>query len=231
MDKVSHKRTSNHCFHWWYFHRVSLWGFPRGEQSILAGRACLSLSSSHAAAPKTALLQGSKEGKKSRDPTDDGGLFCPFFCGHRGNTGALEWQAGVKTQSLSPSARHSVFTATTQPHFVQFESCLAPFSTEGAEDLPTIPGNLPPSENTSWKILCHTEKNCLVTPPPAKNALYKNRFWNRKVNNYSFKKHLQAAYKYMMATLLSLARSCDILEMKRSDKEFIHFSCLENNFP
>lgn len=30
-----------------------------------------------------------------------------------------------------------------------------------------------------------------------------------------------------MATLLSLARSCDILEMKRNDKEFSHFACLE----
>lgn len=31
----------------------------------------------------------------------------------------------------------------------------------------------------------------------------------------------------MMATLLSLARSCDILGMKRSDREISHFACLE----
>lgn len=30
-----------------------------------------------------------------------------------------------------------------------------------------------------------------------------------------------------MATSWSLARSCDILEMKISDKEFIHFACLD----
>lgn len=89
-------------FHWWYFHRVSLQGFRRGE-SILAGRACLGLCSSNPAAPKITSVWGSKEGKESRDPIGDS------WSPHAQWAQREHWSPGMTSRSQTQplaSARH-----------------------------------------------------------------------------------------------------------------------------
>lgn len=75
-------------------------GLPRGEQSILAGRACLGLCSSHPAAPKITSLWGSKEGKESRDPTGDGWMI--FSPRPVGTEGTLEPWNGRQESNTVP---------------------------------------------------------------------------------------------------------------------------------
>lgn len=111
MDKVSHKGTSNYCFHCWYFHRVSLRGFAQ-RRTVHPGRQDLLGS----------LLFPASGPQNSRDPRRGGKaeipqmIFSPCRWAQREH-----WSPGMasrsQTQSLSPSARHNAFTATPQPYF------------------------------------------------------------------------------------------------------------------
>lgn len=111
MDKVSHKGTSNYCFHCWYFHRVSLQGFAQ-RRTVHPGRQDLLGS----------LLFPASGPQNSRDPRRGGKaeipqmIFSPCRWAQREH-----WSPGMasrsQTQSLSPSARYSAFTATPQPYF------------------------------------------------------------------------------------------------------------------
>lgn len=170
---VSHKEQANAKFPLVVFPCGSFSKcLPRGGQPVPAAGACLGPCS---VAPKTASLQGSKEGTESREPPDDG-------CSHP-HASRLQLWAGNQGSNLVPVhfcktrlCSHPPSTATA----AWFEACSAPTSTRGS---PAASGNLPPSENTSRKILFamnKAEQSCRVTPSPAKHALYKSRFWNRK---------------------------------------------------
>lgn len=193
MDKVSHKGMSNYCFHCWYFHRVSLRGFAQ-RWTVHPGRQDLLGS----------LLFPPSGPQNSRDPRRGGKAEIPqmmhdLFTVPVGTEGTLEpWNGEqesnpvpeplCKAQCLRSHSPALLWLWGLKP--VELQSQLKEQRTFLQSLAIYLPHKIPP-----WKILCHTEKNCLGTPPPEKNALYKNRFWNRKVNNYSLKEHLQAAYK------------------------------------
>lgn len=116
-------------------------GLPRGGQCIPAARAHLDSCS---AALKKASLWGDKEGQKSREPWMTGALI-PTLAGC---TSGLATRVPVHFCKAHLHSHRPSVTPTAV-----FEARSAPALMEAVEGPPTATGNLPPSENTSWKIL------------------------------------------------------------------------------
>lgn len=68
----------------------------------------------------------------------------------------LQLWAGNQGSNLVPMRFRKARHLRSHPPTAWFEACSAPTLTEGADGPPAAPGNLPPSENTSWKILFAT---------------------------------------------------------------------------